>query len=388
VFREAANFATRGGVVAGTGWKLDHCMIENCNAGGVTLNGNNIVLNHCTAQFNGFCGIDGSGDGNAIADCTVQGNNRKGFAATSNGAGVRFWNTHHLKVVRLTSSENVGPGIWLDGKNSDYAISDSMIFGNRGLAEDAEGSGIRVEAGTGPGVVSANSIYSNTGAGILLAECQNVNVQGNWLVDNSRGVELRAAAGPENHQLKNVEIGHNRFKEWRKEAIATGLGDWVAGSVGERGIKIDEDQFDPPNGGTFVMWGDSTLAGLAEIRSGLGLEAGGSVDAIQFAHSLVNVKSIGDADRPTIAKGLLGATIGGTVTLVVNSRSELLDDDTCAVFDWDNSCVAVALPTEELRVRMRNAVPVDPVAVGMPIEVRIDEIGPHQDVRGTLVEIK
>jgi hypothetical protein len=48
----------------------------------------------------------------------------------------------------------------------------------------------------------------------------------------------------------------------------------------------------------------------------------------------------------------------------------------------------VALPTEELRVRMRNAVPVDPVAVGMPIEVRIDEIGPHQDVRGTLVEIK
>jgi hypothetical protein len=72
----------------------------------------------------------------------------------------------------------------------------------------------------------------------------------------------------------------------------------------------------------------------------------------------------------------------------VNSRSPLLDDNSCVVFDMDNSCVVLALPTEELRRRVQDAIPTMPAASPVLLVVRIDRINPHQDVRGTLVEIK
>ena len=130
------------------------------------------------------------------------------------------------------------------------------------------------------------------------------------------------------------------------------------------------------------------LAGLPEIRSVLGLEEQGSVESIPFAHSLEDIRTMGDADRPTIAKALKDATEGGTLTIPVNSRSPVLDDDSCAVFDGDNNCVMVALPTEELRKRMQDAVSTVPTGAAVLVEVRIDQILPRGDVRGTLVEIK
>ena len=131
-------------------------------------------------------------------------------------------------------------------------------------------------------MVSNNNIYSNTGAGILLAESEHVSVESNTLVDNVKGIELRAMSGRENHQLRNLEIVRNRFKEWRKEAIATSLGEWSPASVAERGIRIDQNDYDPPQDRTFVSWGDAAMAGLPEIRSVLGLEQQGSIQVIQF----------------------------------------------------------------------------------------------------------
>jgi hypothetical protein len=376
VFRNAANFAQRGGVVLGTGWHADHCTVEDNNAGGMILNGDNILVDHCIAQYNGFCGISGSGNNNTIQDCIVRGNNRKGFSPGWDGGGGKFTNTRHLRVIRHSSYENTGPGIWLDGDNSNYSITDSTFYGNRGLNDDREGCGICLENSPGPGVVSGNNIYSNTGAGILVAESQHVSVESNVLVDNAEGVELRGK-----NQLRYIVVMHNRFKEWRKEAIA-------AGSVVKKGIGIDQNFYDPPGDRAFVVWGDAAVAGLPEMRSVLGMEERGSIEAIEFAHSLENIRTVADADRPTIAKALKDATEGGTLTIPVNSRSPVLDDDSCAVFDWDNSCVAVALPTEELRRRMEDAVSITPTGVGVLIEVRIDRVGPHGDVRGTLVEIK
>jgi parallel beta-helix repeat protein len=388
MMRDAANFAQRGGVILGTGWHADHCTVEDDNAGGMILNGNDILVDHCIAQYNGFCGISGSGDNNALQDCIVRGNNRKGFGPAWDGGGGKFANTHHLRVIRHTSYENMGPGIWLDGENYDYSITDSTFYGNRGLNDDREGSGICLENSPGPGVVSNNNIYSNTGAGILLAESEHVSVESNFLVGDVEGVELRAMSGRENHQLRYIDIMRNRFKEWRKEAIATGLGDWSPASVAQRDIRIDENFYDPPRDRAFALWGDAVLPGLPEIRSVLGLEQQGSVGAVGFAHSLEDIRTIADGDRPTIAKALKDATVGGALTIPVNSRSPLLDDNSCAVFDWDNSCVAVALPTEELRRRMQDAVSTAPTGAAVLIEVRIDQILPHQDVRTTLVEIK
>ena len=195
VFRDAGNFAQSGGVVLGTGWHADHCTVEGNNAGGMRLGGDSILVDHCIAQYNGFWGISGSGDNDTLQDCIVRGNNRKRFPPAWDGGGGKFTKTHHLRVIRHTSYENIGPGIWLDGDNSDYSIADSNFYGNRGLNEDWEGSGICLENGPGPGVVSNNNIYSNTGAGILVAESEHVSVESNVLVDNARGIELGARPG-------------------------------------------------------------------------------------------------------------------------------------------------------------------------------------------------
>jgi len=388
VFRDAANFAQRGGVILGTGWRAEHCIVEGNNAGGMSLNGDNIVVDHCIAQYNGFCGISGSGDNNTLQDCVVRGNNRKGFPPGWDGGGGKFTNTHHLRVIRHTSYENTGPGLWLDIDNTDYSITDSIFYGNHGLDEDWQGSGICLEISPGPGVVANNNIYSNTGAGILLAESEHISVQGNTFVDNTKGVELRAMNGRDNHQLRFVNIIENRFKEWRKEAIVTSLGDWTAASAAERNITINQNVYDPPKNQPFISWGDSVLAGLPEVRAALGMEEEGSIESILFPHPLENVKTVTDTDRPTIARAIANASVGQTVMLPVNSRSELLDDNGCAVFDEDNSCIAVALPTPELRQAMQESVTIAPMAMPVMLAVRIDRLDPHMDVRGTLVEVK
>jgi parallel beta-helix repeat protein len=388
VFRDAANFAQRGGVILGADWHADHCTVEGNNAGGMTLNGDNILVEHCIVQYNGFSGIGGSGDNNTITDCIVRGNNRKGFPPGWEGGGGKFTNTHHLRIIRHTSYENTGPGIWLDVDNADYSITDSTFYGNRGLSADWEGSGICLEISPGPGVMSNNNIYSNTGAGIVLAESEHISVESNTLVDNGKGIELRAMSDRGNHHLRFVDISRNRFKEWRKQAIATSLGDWSPASVAERQIRIDQNAYDPPRDRAFFLWGDTALAGLPDVRSVLGLEEQGSIQEIPFAHSLEDIKTIADADRPTIAQALKDAKAGQALSIPVNSRSPLLDDNSCAVFDQDNSCVAVALPTEELRRRMQDAVSTTPMATAVLLAVRIDQILPHQDIRATLIEIK
>jgi parallel beta-helix repeat protein len=354
----------------------------------MTLNGDNILVEHCIVQYNGFSGIGGSGDNNTITDCIVRGNNRKGFPPGWEGGGGKFTNTHHLRIIRHTSYENTGPGIWLDVDNADYSITDSTFYGNRGLSADWEGSGICLEISPGPGVMSNNNIYSNTGAGIVLAESEHISVESNTLVDNGKGIELRAMSDRGNHHLRFVDISRNRFKEWRKQAIATSLGDWSPASVAERQIRIDQNAYDPPRDRAFFLWGDTALAGLPDVRSVLGLEEQGSIQEIPFAHSLEDIKTIADADRPTIAQALKDAKAGQALSIPVNSRSPLLDDNSCAVFDQDNSCVAVALPTEELRRRMQDAVSTTPMATAVLLAVRIDQILPHQDIRATLIEIK
>jgi hypothetical protein len=101
-----------------------------------------------------------------------------------------------------------------------------------------------------------------------------------------------------------------------------------------------------------------------------------------------DVRTIADADRPTITGALKNAALGAVVTIPVNSRTPVLGDESCAVFDGDNECVAVALPTKELRRRIEDAVSIWPTARAVLVQVRIDRILPHGDVRTTLVEIK
>jgi len=386
-FRDTANFAQRGGMILGTGWHADHCIVEGDNAGGMSLNGDHILVDHCTLQFNGFCGLSGSGNFNTIQDCIVRGNNWKGFPPSWEGGGGKFCQTDHLTVTRHQSYDNTGPGLWLDIDNTNYSITNSIFHGNHGLAADWEGSGIDLEIGHGPGLVERNIIYSNTGAGILLAESEHITVQSNTFDDNTKGVELRAMSNRDNHVLKGIQITQNRFKEWRGSAIVTSLGDWSPASVTQREIQIDQNVYDPLAGRPFFTWGDSSLLSLDEIRSILGVEKNGSMGQIDFQYPLQDAKTVTDPDRPTIARALKSAAVGTEAMIPAACRSPIFQNGTCAIYDSDNHCVMLAVPTD-LRPRLEDAVGVWPAAVPVSLQVRIDRNGADHDTRGTLVEIK
>ncbi len=387
VLRDAANFAQRGGVILGTGWQAINCTIEDDNAGGLSLNGDNILVDHCTAQYNGFCGISGSGDNNTLQDCIVRGNNRKGFPPDWEGGGGKFMGTNHLRIIHHLSCDNTGPGLWLDTDNINYSITDSVFCGNHGLDDDRQGCGIYLEINPGPGVASNNICYSNTGGGITLAESSRITVEGNTLVDDGYGIELRNMPDRDDHHLRQITITHNRFKEWRKAAIGTGLGRWTNQSAQDWALNIDENFYDPPHDKPFAEWADSPVADLPAMRSVLGLESGGSIQSILFEYPLEDAKTISDPDRPTIAKATKDATVGQVVTIPASCRSPIGDQKTCAIFDQDNHCLMISVP-QEWRKPLETAVTAWPSAVPVLLEVRIDQITAAPDIRGTLMAVR
>jgi parallel beta-helix repeat protein len=379
-FRDAGNFAQRGGVVLGSHWRAENCVVENDNAGGMSLAGNDIVVQKCTAQFNGFCGISGEGNNDTLQDCVVCGNNRKGFPPDWEGGGGKFCRTDHLKVIHHTSYDNTGPGLWLDIDNTNYSITDSVFYGNRGLDADWEGIGIFIEISGGPGVIQRNVCYSNTGAGILLAESQNIKVDGNVLVDNGNGVELRAMAGRDNHNLDHLAIQHNQFKASRKAAISTSLGDWSADSPAARAIDIDENLYDLQGGKPLWSWADSPLAGLADVRSLLKLETHGDTEDLEFQHRLENAKSISDADRPTILNVLKNAAVGDEVALPAIGRTKAFGEGNYAIFDFDGNWAVVHVEGDEAKTRFEEVVSESPVIQAVGVRGKVLALPPNGKV--------
>jgi parallel beta-helix repeat protein len=387
VFQNAANFAQRGGVILGTGWEAHNCTVEYNNAGGMSLDGDNILVDHCTLQYNGFCGLSGGGNNNTIQDCIVHGNNWKGFPPDWEGGGGKFYRSNHLRILRHLSYENTGPGLWLDTDNLNYSITDSIFYGNHGLDDDRQGCGIYLEINPGPGVVSNNICYSNTGGGITLAESAHITVTGNALADNGYGIELRNMPDRDNYHLQDITITGNRFKEWRKGAIGTGLGNWTNKSAADWEIKMDQDFFDLPPDGPLAYWADKPIADLDAMRSMLGLESGGSIQSVDFVRSLEHTRTMTDPDRPTLAKALKNAAAGKVVTIPISCRSPLIDQKKCAVFDQDNDCVMLTV-SADARARLESGVPTSPVAMPILMDVRIDQIQPGRDVEATLVGVR
>ncbi|HEY1922708.1 MAG TPA: right-handed parallel beta-helix repeat-containing protein, partial [Tepidisphaeraceae bacterium] len=303
------------------------------------------------------------------------------------GGGGKFYRSNHLHIIRHLSYENTGPGLWLDTDNLNYSITDSIFYGNHGLDDDRQGCGIYLEINPGPGIASNNICYSNTGGGITLAESANITVTGNTLADNGYGIELRNMPDRDNYHLQDLTITGNKFKEWRKGAIGTGLGNWTNSSAADWKIKIDQDLFDPPHSGPLAYWADKPIADLDTMRSALGLESTGSIQSIDFMHSLERTRTNNDPDRPTLAKALKNAVVGKTVTIPITCRSPLIEQTKCAVFDQDNDCVMLTIPADK-RSRLESGVPILPVAIPILLDVRIDQIQPGRNTQATLTGVR
>ena len=228
VFRHAPGFAQRPPVVTDSYWVMEDCRIEWNESSGIKVAGDGVRLIRCRSMHNGFAGIGGLECRDVVLrDCETSNNNRKGFKPSWEGGGGKWLKTNGLKIINHTAHSNGGPGIWLDWDNTDFEIQGCRVFGNYGVSAAWEGVGIFVEANAGPGLISNNVVYSNTGAGIGIAESQSIVAANNLLADNGTGIELRAMEGRGEHRnLMRVDLRNNRFKSWRDAAIGLSLGDW------------------------------------------------------------------------------------------------------------------------------------------------------------------
>jgi parallel beta-helix repeat protein len=393
VFRYAANFAQRGGVRTDTGWRIEDCTVEWNNAGAVNVMGDHAVLLRVTVQDNGFSGIGGGGKDILIKDCVVRRNNRKGFPVGWDGGGGKFVGTDGLRIEGHTSYGNTGPGIWLDWDNTRFSISGCTVYANYGLTADWEGLGIFIEA-SGPGRVAGNVVYSNTGAGIGIAESREVVVEDNTLVDNAVGLELRAMEGRDGHELTACSIRRNRFAAWRSQfgggrgaAIATSLGTWNNKSAIARKLSLDGDFFDSPRGAVILRWGSEEFITLNDVRSALALEKTGALEQIAFSRRLVDSKVRSLRHDFTIDRAIASAKIGDVVTIRVNGRTSIRGDRV-QLFDLANRYITLSLPDADIRGAAESVIAPYPVSEPVLVKIRLTQIAPATDLRAVAIKIE
>ncbi len=389
IFRNAANFAQRGGVILGSNWTMQDCTVEFNNAGGMMLQGNDINLLGVTSRFNGFGGIGGTGNNITLDRCVVYGNNLKGYPADWDGGGGKFTKTHKLRVMNHISHDNTGPGLWLDFENTDYSITDSTFYGNHGLAHDWEGSGITIEISGGPGTISGNTIYSNTGAGILLAESLQVNVDHNTFAGNESGIELRSMEGRGTYRIEKDTIANNRFKDWRSGAIVTSLGKWDFNSLGDRGLIIGPNLFDPAASASnhpLLEWGGQSIPDLASAASH-GFEKNGQIG--HFSTSTANFinRTISDPLRINLATALAGAKPGSEITLPLNGRSPRHQDKTWAAVDLENHWIILECPDPAIASKFEKTVITGLDCEPVMVRVRLVQNNPESTPRAVILDV-
>jgi len=387
VFRYAANFAQRGGVKPYNGWRLEDCVVEWNNAGGIGAEGSDITIVRTICQDNGFCGLGGcKGRNILVKDCISRRNNTKGFPVGWDGGGGKWLHTDGLRFVNHTAYQNVGPGIWLDWSNKNYTIENCVCYANIGNRHDWEGMGIFTEANDGPGVITGCTVYSNTGAGIGIAESQHLTVEYNTLCDNGESIQFRAMEGRAHHKLENVKVVNNTFKGWRHQAIGTSLGTWNRGSAAAKRLTVDDNTYDGREGATLLKWARDRFTSLDAARDALAVEVSGRERSATFTRRLVATRTRSAMSKRDVDEAVAGARVGDTVVIPANGRTSLARSGgawSCQLFDLSNRFISVTV-SSRMKSRIEGAIAPYPVTEPVLVKVRLSRTG--EDLAGDVVD--
>jgi hypothetical protein len=267
-------------VRTGNGWRLEDCVVENVKCTGIGAGGIDVTLLRCTARNNGQNGISSSKGKNVLVkDCVIQNNNTARHNPASEGGGGKWARTDTVYVTGLRTFDNLGPGFWFDISNKNYVITHSFAWGNHGRDEDWEGAAFMTEISQGPGRIEGNVTWDNTGAGVNIAEAQDLTVQDNTFVNDT--VHLRNLLRKDGDwHLENVAIRGNRFKNGYVDTSDAGE-TWRTSRAAEWRLTIDGNTYDRQPGQYLAKWGKRKLTTLADIRQTLGIEQSGTVGAVE-----------------------------------------------------------------------------------------------------------
>ena len=101
--------------------------------------------------------------------------------------GVKLTQVQHMTFRNCEIGYNLGVGIWFDCNNTDLTVE--------GCRSHHNAAGVFVEISPGPFVFRKNVCFANDGAGIQVGESDHGLIEGNTLVDNKSGIDLRNIRG-------------------------------------------------------------------------------------------------------------------------------------------------------------------------------------------------
>ena len=188
---------------------------------GVTVNdGWQVVGNFI--HHNGRYGLNGSGAGVLIEGNEIS-YNATIYDATGASGGNKFVHTTGLVIRGNYSHHNYGNGLWVDINNVDALIENNTVISN-------ERNGIFLEISCG-GVIRNNYLEDNGtepksenwmggSSGILVSMTPGVDVYGNTLVDNDKGIGALnwdhpnvGAVSECKPELRNLQVYNNSITQ-------------------------------------------------------------------------------------------------------------------------------------------------------------------------------
>ena len=200
-------------------WTIRHVDASYNHSYGISA-GPGTHLHNSKLTYNGQLGLEGY-DGTALAPIVIEDNEiaynrRLGYNWSWEGGGSKILESTGTIFRNNWVHHNAGPGIWFDGYNYDTTIVSNLV-------EHNTYAGIFYEISYGPTEIYWNTVRHNgTGvvgpaaAGILISNSREVEVFGNAVDSNERGILLRQEdreTGPDGLlALVNVEVRNNDIR--------------------------------------------------------------------------------------------------------------------------------------------------------------------------------
>lgn len=171
----------RGALVAVSGdriW-LDRIRVNDCDAVGIEMVGNDNTLSDSSANRCGQLGLRARGARMLLERNETNFNNTRGFDKWWEAGGAKFVGAGGLRNSRLTHHRaigNYGDGIWFDWDNRSNRIENSVVARNSGF-------GIHYEASSG-GIITNNAVVANGQRGIYLLHSSGSVIAFNLVAGN------------------------------------------------------------------------------------------------------------------------------------------------------------------------------------------------------------
>ena len=194
-FRCAANAAQRGAVqVLGDHNVVADCVFEKANSIGAQFRGRSVVVRRCVFQDNGQMGFSAVGAHDLlITGCTCRRNNTKGYSRGWEAGGNKIVLCRGLVLEKSVFTSNRGNGIWFDIGNEKCTVRNCLIADN-------DEAGVFYEISYGlhahDNVVVGNGFGGSSGAwgadgGISISSSPGCVVERNLIVGNKEGFQFR-----------------------------------------------------------------------------------------------------------------------------------------------------------------------------------------------------